>query len=119
MTEDSTRKKIIHAAIQIIEQEQNIDAVTVRKIAEKASIAVGLINYHFKSKSNLINISVREFINEVIAGWKKHTSSPETSDPVSVLKVMLQSTGKFLSDYPGISRISITNDLFSANADDI
>lgn len=118
MTENTTRKKIIEATIQIIEEKQNLEDVTIRGIAEKASISVGLINYHFKSKKNLINVSVREFINDVISNWQDKISPEKNFDSITILILMLQSTGDFLSSYPGISRISISNDLLNPSQND-
>ena len=48
-------KAIIQATIALInENGECIDDITVREICKKADVGLGLINYHFGSKENLI-----------------------------------------------------------------
>lgn len=45
------KDKIINVTIDLIKEANgNIDKITIREIAKRAEIGVGLINYHFKSK---------------------------------------------------------------------
>lgn len=48
------KEHIIQTALQMVDNGFEIDVLTVRKIALKANVAVGSINYHFGSKDKLI-----------------------------------------------------------------
>lgn len=69
---DSTEVKeiIISSTIELIEQSNgDIKKITSRSIAEKSGIALGLINYHFKSKEKLIALCVQRIINNVLMNF--------------------------------------------------
>ena len=62
------KDKIINVTIDLIKEANgNIDKITIREIAKRAEIGVGLINYHFQSKKNLVDICVQQIISNV---WK-------------------------------------------------
>ncbi len=48
-----TPEKIIHTTIECIER-YGFDALTVRMIAEAANVNIAAVNYHFRSKENLV-----------------------------------------------------------------
>ena len=56
--EQDVREKIIHAATELLGELSDVEKVTVRQIAERADVAIGSINYHFKSRDNLLGIAV-------------------------------------------------------------
>jgi AcrR family transcriptional regulator len=59
------KETIIDATISLIESSGGlIENITMRAIAQKADVAVGLINYHFTSKKNLIDVMMNEKLNE-------------------------------------------------------
>ena len=61
---------IIKSTIELIEQSNgDIKKITSRSIAEKSGIALGLINYHFESKENLIALCVQRIINNVLMNF--------------------------------------------------
>ncbi len=55
---EATKKKIIGATLDLLDQSENPEDITVRKIAEAAGIGPGLISYHYQSRDNLINEAV-------------------------------------------------------------
>lgn len=65
----STHDKILNATKEIIRQ-QGIEAVTIRQVSRRAQVNCALVNYHFRSKSNLIAIAVGQIVsglNELFA----------------------------------------------------
>lgn len=52
-SEATRRGQILQAACDIAEQ-QGLDALTVRHVAERAGLSVGLVLFHFKTKDALI-----------------------------------------------------------------
>ncbi len=66
MKNGDIKNLIIDATIQIIEEsEGDIKNITARKIADRSGVALGLINYHFGSKENLIAESCGRIINDL------------------------------------------------------
>lgn len=106
---EDVRQKIIDVTIDLINNSNGaIEAITTRAIAEKASIGVGLINYYFQTKENLIEICVQRIIGTVITKFK-----PAANEKLNV-KDRLKSTAKEVADFlienPSVSRISILSD---------
>lgn len=64
---NDVKEIIINTTIELIEQSNgDIKKITSRSIAEKSGIALGLINYHFKSKEKLIALCVQRIISNVL-----------------------------------------------------
>ena len=73
---DEAKESIIQAAIALIEvSDGNIRNITARSIADKSGVSLGLINYHFGSKDNLIAICCGRIINKTLLSM-----SPEHID---------------------------------------
>lgn len=87
------RDRILKATKEILDEADNIDQITVRQIAERANVGVGLINYHFKSKDNLLGTVVSGEMARMAGGFLKTGSksgSKPGMDPVRKMKVMLK-----------------------------
>lgn len=52
-SEETRRTQILHAAYEIAARA-GLDALTVRQVAERAHLSVGLVLFHFKTKDALI-----------------------------------------------------------------
>lgn len=106
---EDVRQKIIDVTIDLINNSDGaIEAITTRAIAEKASIGVGLINYHFQTKENLIETCVQRIIGTVITKFK-----PAANEKLNVkyrLKLTAKEVADFLIENPSVSRISILSD---------
>lgn len=63
----NVKESIIKATTELIEENKgDVKAVTSRAIAERSGIALGLINYHFKSKDKLIELCVQRIVNRIL-----------------------------------------------------
>lgn len=110
------KDKIIGVTIDLIkEKDGDIDKITIREIAQRSNIGVGLINYHFQSKNNLIDLCVQKIISNVIS-----QSKPDTQglSPMEKLKRSVKIPIDFLMENPEISRISILGDLQQGQEND-
>lgn len=68
MTHNPTVKMhILNTTIEMLEKGFEADVLTIRKIAQKANVSVGLINYHFGSKDGLLLAAIHEIIWRVTA----------------------------------------------------
>lgn len=110
------KDKIMDVTIDLIkEADGNVDKITIRKIAKRAGIGVGLINYHFQSKKNLVDICVQQIISGVIAQTKPDLSQ---FTPIEKLKSSVKVPIDFLMENPEISKISILGDLMQGQVND-
>ncbi len=110
------KEKIIDATITLIESSDGlIENITMRAIAQKADVAVGLINYHFTSKKNLIELCVQRIISHVMrtfpdAGFAANEEG-EGEKRGNDMASFVTSVFTFLIDHPEISKISMLSDL--------
>jgi len=110
------QEKIIEATISLIENSEGlIENITMRAIAQKADVAVGLINYHFTSKKNLIEVCVQRIISHVM---RTFSGTEYVDDGESVgdksggdMASFTTSVFTFLVKHPEISKISMLSDL--------
>jgi AcrR family transcriptional regulator len=105
----NVKENIIKVTTELIEQNNgNISSITARMIAQKAGVGLGLINYHFGSKENLITTCVQRIIGKVIAGFdakKKYATDKER------LIAWATHVFNFLFEHSAISRVSILGDM--------
>lgn len=115
---DETRERMIEAGIQLMLEFGDLRKVTMRDIAKRAGVGLGLINYHFQSKEELMRLAIRVFMNRVISDWARTGAAAPPSDPESMLRARLAEVSGFLAAHPRISRISILFDLENPSPED-
>lgn len=108
---NSTKERIIEVTTGLIQESNgNVSEITARKIADGAGIGLGLINYHFGSKDQLITQCVQRIINNVVMCFSPDEGENEITD-----KERLASWAKQVFDFlfknQAISRISILGDM--------
>jgi TetR/AcrR family transcriptional regulator, regulator of cefoperazone and chloramphenicol sensitivity len=101
MAEDKmdTRSRILEAAAEIIGKERNLN-LTIREIAGRANVNIASINYHFRSKENLLDeveLLLMEKIRLIYTGLNN-----TGMDTRGKLIDWADSLIKHLIDYPGI-----------------
>lgn len=110
------KERIIEVTIALIQAAKgNVSQVTMRDIAERANIGVGLINYHFTSKDNLIAVCVEQIIGQVMRTFKGNHG--KSDDPKANLIAFTVSVFSFLKDNPEIAKISMLSDLNAPHAE--
>lgn len=114
------KEKIISATIALINRSDGLlENITMREIAQKADVAVGLINYHFGSKNNLIEICVQRIISHVMENFSETADSTNKEDAAdnnkSDMASFTASVFTFLKNNPEISKISMLSDLSRPN----
>lgn len=115
----SIKDHIIHITTGLIE-EYNGDTtcITARMIAQKAGVGLGLVNYHFGSKDNLITECVQRIISDVVSEFRMDDDLAEDKERLTVCAIRVFD---FLFEHAAISRISILGDLnnYSENCNSI
>lgn len=70
------KEHIMDVTTQLIQESGgDINRITIRRIAERAQVGLGLINYHFGSKDKLLLECTQRIINNVV-----HCFTPEKKD---------------------------------------
>ncbi len=87
--DQDARERIIQAATEILNEVSDIERITVRQIAERANVGVGLINYHFNSKYNLLNMAVGDVLTKIARGFLEQKNNMNM-EPVERLKSMVK-----------------------------
>lgn len=106
---ERVKEKIISVTMDLIQAGNgNVGQITTRDIAKQAEVGIGLINYHFTSKEELIELCVQRIIGEVISSFKPALS--DQMHPCERLKTVSKMVADFLAANPSVSRISILGD---------
>ena len=112
----NVKEHIINVTTQLIQQSSgNIADITTREIAHRADVGVGLINYHFQSKDNLITICVQRIIRQVVQSFSPGEN--EYQSDKERLTDWATRVFDFLFENPAISRLSILGDMYDYTLD--
>ncbi len=115
MNTKNCKEELIEITTNLInENHGDVDKVTIRDITQRSGVSVGLINYHFGNKDNLISICVDRIISNVVQSFKPNLEIGKDIDPFEAGKFRLINAASqvfdFFFKYPSISRISIISD---------
>ncbi|AET69305.1 transcriptional regulator [Desulfosporosinus orientis DSM 765] len=114
MTEQDAQQSIIDAAKAILDEGEDIEKITVRQIAERAGVGTGLINYHFKSKDNLLSIAIGDIMSKTISDLHKGNLHNDL-DPVSQLKALMKELYIVAGDNEKLIRFLLTREIMEGN----
>lgn len=110
MKSEQTKENIIHQTILLIEENKgNITDITIRKIAERAQVGIGLINHYFFSKDNLIEVCIQRIISNVVLSF--NIDDCVEKDPKDVTKYVARQVVDFLIVNREIAKVSILGNL--------
>ncbi len=99
---DSTRQRIILAAIDILNNE-GISGITTRRIAQEAEVNSAAVNYYFGSKDNLIDNALNMTLEHAFKDWMMILDLEELDIPVRIY-CLLDYTMEGILKYPGVVR---------------
>jgi AcrR family transcriptional regulator len=109
MKAKNTKQLIIEQTILLMKETGgDVECLTMRKIAEKANIGVGLINHYFESKDKLIEICVQNIIANIVHSFRIEEVEMK---PLDLTKYVVKQVVDFLMENKQISKISILSDL--------
>lgn len=112
MADKDVKKNIMQAALDLVEQgDGRIGEVTVREIAAAAGVGVGLINYHFGSKDELMRLCAQTIVSEELERLYDLAGRLKSVEPLERLRELAKHACDFLAARPNLSRLSILTDL--------
>lgn len=114
INEQDTRQSIIDIAKVLLDEIDDIERITVRQIAQRAGVGIGLINYHFKSKNNLLSIAIGDIMTNTIRNFTKADTYSELK-PVAKLKAMLNELYTLAGNNEKLIQFILTREIMDGN----
>ncbi len=116
---DNNREAIVQATIALInEKGDRLNEITVREICKKAGVGLGLVNYHFGNKDNLIEFCVERIINGIVGQFQNIQEKTKGFTPFEKLDHLGDMTLNFLFEHDAVSKISILTDMQTPKEND-
>ena len=112
--EQDARQSIIDTAKAILGDVDDVEKITVRQIAERAGVGIGLINYHFKSKNNLLSIAIGDVMASTIWNFTK-TDLFADLEPIAKLKALLRELCTLLGSHEKLMRFVLSREILEGN----
>lgn len=98
VNDQEARERIIRVVKEMMEEDLDLEKLTVRQIAERAEVGIGLINYYFKSKDKLISLAVGDVMAIMVSDYISGEANSDP-DPINRLKTMLKALYGFGEKY--------------------
>ena len=112
MAEKDMKQNIIRAAITLMEREKSkVEEVTVRDIAAEAGVGVGLINYHFGSKDELLRQCADSAVAQELSRFRIAVERLSELTPMERLREMSKRSCDYMAEHPELNRLSLITDL--------
>ncbi|MDP4145852.1 MAG: TetR/AcrR family transcriptional regulator [Bacillota bacterium] len=112
--EMDTKEKIISTVVDILNETDDPNKITIRQIAERAGVGIGLINYHFKTKEALLNEAVISEMKD-IASRLKSSDKGEYENPEQKLKNTIKELSDLAIRNSKFVKISASYELLQGN----
>jgi AcrR family transcriptional regulator len=107
------RERILKATLQLL-KSGGAEAVTVRRVAKKAGVGVGLINYHFGSKDDLLFEAVNSIVGDAAALWYQPFAYPDL-EAETRLRQLFRESVKWVGDYPQYFKLAVRHELLEGS----
>ena len=106
------RERLIRATVELLNESSDPDKITARRIAERAQVSLGSINYYFQSKDNLIYEAVLHLMGETAASWYEPFQHSDVQ-PAARLRQLLKETARVNLHFPKFAQIAIGHALLN------
>lgn len=106
------KAQLIKSVIALLDDEFDVEELTIRQIAYEAHISTGLINYHFGSKWKLIVAAISSIINDA-ATEAFQTLSNLNDSPKQQLRTFLKAMAMVVCKYQKYTSVLIRDEIIS------
>jgi AcrR family transcriptional regulator len=114
--ESETRERIISATIQLLNELPDVEKITVRLVAQRAEVGVGLINYHFHTRDNLISLAIGSIMADMATGLGRSGINHDESGEER-LRSMLKSLYTFAEQHEKFIQFLLTHGIAKGDLD--
>src|SRR5215831_8248612 len=107
------RNEILEAALRVVAQG-GPDAITFRRVADRAQVPLGSLTYYFESREDLLREAFRLYLSEAVAfmGDFEERRRPHTRS--RVIEMVLEIARREFSDDPAMVRVEYELILYAA-----
>jgi TetR/AcrR family transcriptional regulator, regulator of cefoperazone and chloramphenicol sensitivity len=99
------RQRLLDAAIALLAEVKDPDSLTVRQIADRARVGVGLLNYHFGSKEQLLDQAIAELMQRDAGLKPAKARTGAEGKPLERVRSILKQTSKVGLRFPSLTRM--------------
>jgi TetR/AcrR family transcriptional regulator, regulator of biofilm formation and stress response len=107
------RSEILEAALRVV-ADGGPDAITFRRVAERANVALGSLTYYFESREDLLREAFRLYLSEAVAFMSGIGEQKRPQRPRDVIAVVLEIARREFSDDPAMVRAEYELILYAA-----
>lgn len=111
-----TRDLITNATQELLNEEKDLKSITVRAIAHRANVSVGLIHYYFQKRSNLLNFAITIRIAKM-ANMMRGNQVIDEEMPAHRIRSMLKSLYTFVLKHDGVGQLLLIHWIDSSDMD--
>lgn len=112
--EQDTRQVIISTTKILLDETPDINKITVRQIAERAGVGLGLINYHFQSKENLLSSVIGDVMSKTISEYTLNDTFSNLL-PIDKLKEMMKALYNIADRHEKLLRFILLHEITNEN----
>lgn len=113
----ANREKILEAATALIRESGDAGRVTIREVARRSGVGLGLVNYYFGTKEKLLEACVRSMISSVVERFAGIYGRLDVT-PLEQIRYLAKSTATFFAFNPGLSRVSVLQEYRQGHGQD-
>src|SRR5215469_3823848 len=103
-TSEPRRTEILEAALRIV-AAGGPDAITFRRVAERAGVPLGSLTYYFESREDLLREAFRLYLAEAAAFVRDVEEGSRSHTPSQVIEMVMAIMRREFSDDPAMVRV--------------
>jgi len=98
------RNEILEAALRIV-ADGGPDAITFRRVADRAGVPLGSLTYYFDSREDLLREAFRLYLSEAAAFVRDVEEGSSQHTPAQVIEMVMTIMRREFSDDPAMVRV--------------
>ena len=108
------RERLINTAMDLVLEELEVEKITVRRIAQRAGVSIGSINYHFGSKAKLLLDATKSAVIQRMEDAIEKAAE-KYEEPADRLKHVLKSLFLISEDQENSTRFILTQEILNGD----
>jgi AcrR family transcriptional regulator len=110
------KQRLVRVTVELLRDSPDPSNVTVRQIAARAEVGIGLINYYFGSRDSLINEAIGMLISEKVEPYLNE-SLASAQTPMERLVELVVASGEVAAQYPQYAETALVYTLMHEKMD--